>query len=77
MLSDPVAEAFGLIHCHPSGENFCSELKKRLFHDFETFLCDLSRSTSDAVQNMKLIKQQEHAFFKNSIFEGFRKLMTS
>ena len=25
MLSDPVAEAFGLIHRHPSGENFCSE----------------------------------------------------
>ena len=24
MLSDPVAEAFGLIHRHPSGENFCS-----------------------------------------------------
>ena len=23
MLSDPVAEAFGLIHLHPSGENFC------------------------------------------------------
>ena len=23
MLSDPVAEAFGLIHRHPSGENFC------------------------------------------------------
>ena len=23
MLSDPVAEAFGLIHHHPSGENFC------------------------------------------------------
>ena len=22
MLSDPVAEAFGLIHRHPSGENF-------------------------------------------------------
>ena len=22
MLSDPVAEAFGLIHHHPSGENF-------------------------------------------------------
>ena len=25
MLSDTVAEAFGLIHRHPSGENFCSE----------------------------------------------------
>ena len=25
MLSDPVAEAFGLIHRHPSGENFCRE----------------------------------------------------
>ena len=25
MLSDPVAEAFGLIHCHPSGENFFRE----------------------------------------------------
>ena len=24
MLSDPVAEAFGLIHRHPSGENFGS-----------------------------------------------------
>ena len=23
MLSDKVAEAFGLIHRHPSGENFC------------------------------------------------------
>ena len=23
MLSDPVAEAFGLIHRHHSGENFC------------------------------------------------------
>ena len=26
MLSDPVAEAFGLIHRHPSGENFGSGL---------------------------------------------------
>ena len=24
MLSDPVAESFGLIDRHPSGENFCS-----------------------------------------------------
>ena len=23
LLSDPVAEAFGLIHRHPSSENFC------------------------------------------------------
>ena len=27
MLSDPVAEAFSLIHRHPSGENFCSSRK--------------------------------------------------
>ena len=27
MLSDPVAEAFGLIHRHPSGENFGSSLE--------------------------------------------------
>ena len=35
MLSDPVAEAFGLIHRHPSGENFCSDTDDSLF-TFET-----------------------------------------
>ena len=33
MLSDPVAEAFGLIHRHPSGENFCSG--KQSLSDFK------------------------------------------
>ena len=28
MLSDPVAEAFGLIHRHPSGENFWHGMAK-------------------------------------------------
>ena len=31
MLSDPVAEAFGLIHRHPSGENFWHECCKFTF----------------------------------------------
>ena len=33
MLSDPVEEAFGLIHRHPSGENFCRVIgiKERRF----------------------------------------------
>ena len=30
MLSDPVAEAFGLIHRHPSGENFWHGMGKFL-----------------------------------------------
>ena len=31
MLSDPVAEAFGLIHRHPSGENFFRANKVNAF----------------------------------------------
>ena len=34
MLSDPVAEAFGLIHRHPSGENFC--LGKQSLSEFKS-----------------------------------------
>ena len=32
MLSDPVAEAFGLIHRHPSGENFWRVNQRFPFH---------------------------------------------
>ena len=35
MLSDPVAEAFGLIHRHPSGENFWHGMKN---HDILHFV---------------------------------------
>ena len=31
MLSDPVAEAFGLIHRHPSGENLWYGMVKEVF----------------------------------------------
>ena len=35
MLSDPVAEAFGLIHRHPSGETFCRVWKQSV-SDFKS-----------------------------------------
>ena len=34
MLSDPVAEAFGLIHRHPSGENLWYGLKLQSYSSF-------------------------------------------
>ena len=35
MLSDPVAEAFGLIHRHPSGENFWHGVACSAWHDLQ------------------------------------------
>ena len=37
MLSDPVAEAFGLIHRHPSGENLWYGMVKHLPEDERSF----------------------------------------
>ena len=49
MLSDPVAEAFGLIHRHPSGENFFDGLERFLGFKNFTFGVILSVDIEDSV----------------------------
>ena len=63
MLSDPVAEAFGLIHRHPSGENFWHGLVHfQKFHVTQPSQSEISR---DSTKPMKTIAEQENNFWKD------------
>ena len=48
MLSDPVAEAFGLIHRHPSGENF--------WHGTARPVCLLKRARVGALSEGNMVE---------------------
>ena len=62
MLSDPVAEAFGLIHRHPSGENFFPVVQTQSFENCR-FECKVHEITDN-------ITAEEYVNFDDNIEIG-------
>ena len=74
MLSDPVAEAFGLIHRHPSGENFfrgkqsLSEFKSCEHTHFDHLLRSASLLHFMTMEYITSNKGGRKLAFENNIF---------
>ena len=59
MLSDPVAEAFGLIHRHPSGENLWYgmdkprlERKSLITNHVKDYICKVNTDSQQNLENL-------------------------
>ena len=64
MLSDPVAEAFGLIHRHPSGENFCND------QEASHTAMRMPNTTNSTISEMAIVGQPLFAGLKAIDFGG-------